>query len=236
MSRRTRDYYEVLGVPRNASQKDIKAAFRRLARQHHPDVNPDDPQATERFREISEAYEVLSDNEKRARYDGGGFAERRAQEARQAGGFEYTSVSPDDLEDLFGSRAPFSDFFNDLFGGTDTATAGRDVEVEVPISIEEAYRGGRRTLELESPEGRRTVEIRIPPGVRDGARLRVPGEGGRGLRGGAAGDLYARVRNSRTTGSGARAMMSTSAYRCRSTLRSWAAKFGFLLPVGERSH
>ena len=210
MATRPRDYYEVLGVPRTASEREIKSAFRKLARQHHPDVNPNDPESAERFKEISEAREVLGDPEKRRRYDQLGPNWRREDAQQPAGGaegfgrgvrVEYGSASPEDMEDLFGAGSPFSDFYNDLFGGARRAPggfgvgplAGEDVEAETTITLEEAYRGTTRTLELQT-NGKRRVEVRIPPGVRDGVRVRVAGQGGQGSDGGEPGDLYLRVR------------------------------------------
>jgi DnaJ-class molecular chaperone len=195
----------VLGVPRTATEKDIKSAFRKLARQHHPDVNPNDPQAAERFREINEAREVLSDPEKRRLYDELGPDWQRYEAAPGAGPSgpnvrtEYRTVSPDDLEDLFGSDSPFSSFYQDLFSGSGAGRAGagplpgEDVEAETTITLEEAYRGTTRRLEMQTPQGTRRVEVSIPPGVRDGARVRVAGQGGQGRGGGPAGDLYIRV-------------------------------------------
>ena len=215
MATRPRDYYEVLGVPRTASDKEIKAAFRKLARQHHPDVNPGDPAAAERFKEINEAREVLGDPEKRRRYDQLG-PDWRREEARQPSGgsdaspfgqgvrVEYQAVDPDDLNDLFGSDSPFSDFYNDVFGGARGAgrrggfgvgpMAGEDVEAATTITLEEAYRGTTRALELATPGGARRIEVRIPPGVRDGAMVRAAGQGTEGRDGGQPGDLYLRVR------------------------------------------
>jgi curved DNA-binding protein len=228
MSTQVRDYYEVLGVPRTASQKDIKSAFRRLARQHHPDVNPGDPAAAERFKEINEANEVLSDPEKRRKYDELGPDWRQYEQWEKAGrpggspfgqaaggpggpggapfrrgrGVEYRTTSPEDLEDLFGSESPFSDFFYDVYGrgqaggarGFDTGPLrGEDVEAETTITLEEAYRGTERTLELQTPQGRRRVEVKIPPGIRDGARVRVAGQGSPGRNGGPAGDILVRI-------------------------------------------
>ena len=228
MSTRVRDYYEFLGVPRTASQKDIKSAFRKLARQHHPDVNPGEPAAAERFKEINEANEVLSDPEKRRKYDELGPDWRQyeqweaagrpggspfGQSAGGAGGgpggpfgqsrrVEYRTTSPEDLEDLFGSDSPFSDFFHDVYGrgeagggrGFDTGPLqGEDVEAETTITLEEAFRGTERTLEMQTPQGGRRVEVKIPPGMRDGARVRVAGQGGQGRNGGPSGDIYVRV-------------------------------------------
>jgi DnaJ-class molecular chaperone len=209
---RPRDYYEVLGVQRTASDREIKAAFRKLARRHHPDVNPGDPAAAERFKEINEAREVLGDPEKRSRYDQLG-PEWRREEARQpAGGPDASPFGrgvrveyrTDDLDDLFGADNPFSDFYDDVFGGDRRAgrrggfgagpMAGEDVEAEAAITLEEAYRGTARTLALETLDGARRIEVRIPPGARDGARVRAAGQGTEGRDGGPPGDLYLRVR------------------------------------------
>lgn len=214
MASRIRDYYEVLGVPRTASQKEIKAAFRKLARKHHPDVNPDDPGAAEQFKEINEAHEVLGDPEKRKKYDqlGPDWEQYEAWEAAgrpggapfgREGRVEYRTASPEDLEDLFGSDSPFSGFFHDLYGqgsggrrarGFDLGTVpGQDVETETTLTLEEAYRGTVRTVELQTSQGSRRVEVRIPPGIRDGARVRVAGQGTAGRDGGRPGDLFVRV-------------------------------------------
>lgn len=218
MNGRVRDYYEVLGVPRDASPKDIRSAFRKLARKYHPDVNPNNPDAESKFKEINEAHEVLSDPEKRAKYDryGREWAQYEAWERAGRPGrspfaeaegtephVEYRTVNAEDLEDLFGSADPFSDFFHDMFGrsGTrgrrpsarSTPRRGEDVEVETDITLEEAYNGTVRTVELAGPQGTRRVEVRIPPGVHDGARVRAAGQGGEGAAGGERGDLYVRV-------------------------------------------
>jgi curved DNA-binding protein len=216
-----RDYYQVLGVDRGASEKEIHAAFRRLARKHHPDVNPEDASATQRFKEINEAHEVLGDPEKRRKYDQYG-AEWEQYEAWEKAGrpgagpfgggapftgrqgsVEYRTVSPEELEELFGSASPFSDFFYEMFGsGPGGARRGRsaarprrgeDVEGDATITLEEAYHGTHRTLELGGGGGTRRVEVRIPPGIRDGARVRASGQGGAGTGGGHSGDLYIRV-------------------------------------------
>ncbi len=216
-----KDYYKILEVDRNASDKDIKNAYRRLARKHHPDVNPDDKAAEARFKEINEAYEVLSDKEKRKKYDQFGAQWKEYERAginpedlyRQygapggaagQGGVRY--VTPEEMEELFGSRggaggmggSGYSSFFESLFGGmagsadprrTARATRprqGEDIEQPVDVTLEEAFAGSSRVLHKD---GRR-LEVKIPPGVRNGSKVRMAGEGGPGLGGGPAGDLY----------------------------------------------
>ena len=194
---RPRDYYEVLGVPRTASEKEIQSAFRKLARQYHPDVNPNHAEATAKFKEINEAHEVLRDPEKRKQYDEHGADWQQGGAGSGGAGVEYRTVNPDDLNDLFGSDSPFSDFFHDLYGrgaagrrGFATEpVAGEDVEGETTVSLEEAYRGTARSVRLDGKE----VEVKIPPGIRDGARVRVAGQGGPGANGGPPGDLFIRV-------------------------------------------
>jgi curved DNA-binding protein len=213
-----KDYYEVLGVPRSASAKEIKAAFRKLARKHHPDVNPGDAGAEARFKEINEANEVLSDPEKRKKYDEFGPEWERYEAWEKAGRpgsgpfgaggaggagpqVRYQTVSPEDLEELFGGTDPFSDFFQTTFGRTGRATTGRrpaarrgeDLEGVAEISLEEAYSGTTRTIELATPSGARKVQVKIPAGISDGARVRAAGQGAPGGGGGAAGHLFIRV-------------------------------------------
>jgi curved DNA-binding protein len=186
---KTRDYYEVLGVPRTASQKEITAAFRKLARKHHPDLNAGDKQAEARFKEVSEANDVLSDAKKRKLYDQFGPDWGAAQAAGAqtgarggAGGFrpdagpsaQYRTVSPEEMEDLFGDEGGFGDIFGSIFGGARGRTRQQAVDVEAPItvSLPEIFRGTSRTVEL--PGGRR-VEVKVPAGVKEGTVLRVPG-------------------------------------------------------------
>jgi curved DNA-binding protein len=203
-----RDYYEVLGVPRDASAEDIRRAYRKLARENHPDVNKD-PGAEDRFKEISEAYEVLRDAEKRERYDRLGANWRAGQDVSGAPGFEgfqgFEGFEPGrgfETRVEFGDGG-FSDFFEGLFGpraGTRARTRGGfdgfsargpDQEATLELSLEEAARGGRRRISLG--EGRE-YEVNIPAGVIEGQRIRLAGEGGRGAGGGPAGDLFLRVR------------------------------------------
>jgi DnaJ-class molecular chaperone len=210
-----KDYYKVLGVPRTATDKEIKAAFRKLARKYHPDVNKGDKKAEARFKEINEANAVLSDPEKRQRYDtlGPDFASYRPPPPGAGG--QRTTV------DFGGDAGGFSDFFRTIFGGgfgggggnvrVETegfdledlfgraggrggrrAAPGQDVEAEVELTLEEVLRGTTRSVKLGEGANARTVEVKIPPGIRDGARVRAAGEGAG--QGGARGDLYLRVR------------------------------------------
>ena len=213
-----KDYYDVLGVPRSASAKEIKTAFRKLARKHHPDVNPGDASAEARFKEINEANEVLSDPEKRKKYDEFGPEWERYEAWEKAGRpganpfaaggpggagpqVQYQTVSPEELEELFGGANPFSDFFHSTFGRTGGASTGRrpaarrgeDIEGVAEITLEEAYSGTNRTIELATPSGMRKVQVKIPAGIADGARVRAAGQGGAGSGGGASGHLFIRV-------------------------------------------
>jgi curved DNA-binding protein len=198
-----KDYYKILGVPKNASQKEIKAAFRRLARKHHPDVNRGKPEAEARFKEVNEANEVLSDAEKRRRYDElgahwsdfersggtpGGWPRGRVRVNVGGGGEPFGDFS-DFFQTFFGGGGGG---FEDLFGaGQRRARPGADVEGEVELSLEEVSRSTTRIV--TTSEGRR-VEVKIPAGIREGSRVRVAGEGGAGGRGASRGDLYLRVR------------------------------------------
>ena len=214
-----RDFYDVLGVAKNADQSEIQRAYRKLARQHHPDVNKD-PTAETRFKEISEAYDVLSDPELRKRYDAFGEDFRRVppdvspEEWRRAqayagagaggpggprpggpwpggGGARFTDVGEDvDLDDLLGS------IFGGRRGGRTTwgPIPGSDQEFEAEISVEEAYHGAQRSLTITGPDGQRTLDVNIPAGVIDGQRIRLRGQGGRGSDGGQPGDLYLIIR------------------------------------------
>jgi curved DNA-binding protein len=203
-----RDYYEVLGVSRDASEDEIRSAYRRLARAYHPDVNKE-PGAEDRFKEISEAYEVLRDPEKRERYDRLGANWKAGQDVSGAPGFDgfdgYEDVRVDFGGADFGGT-DFSDFFEAMFGGrARTRRAGRasgfaaggfsgrgtDQEAVLELTLEEAAAGGRRQVSLADG---RDYEVNIPRGVRDGQRIRLAGEGGRGLGGGPSGDLFLRVR------------------------------------------
>lgn len=204
------DYYQILGVPRNADEKDIKKAYRKLARQYHPDVNPDDKAAEEKFKQINEAYEVLSDADKRAKYDQFGSEWARYQQAGNTGGFDWSrwANNPNarqysgNVEDLFGTTGDsgFSSFFDMLFGNQMGGTGytqyggrtrprqqrGQDMEQTVQVSLAEAYHGSSRTLS----KGSANREIKIPKGVKTGSKIRLSGEGQQGFGGAQAGDLF----------------------------------------------
>src|SRR6266511_2740703 len=219
-----KDYYATLGVSKNASDKEIKQAFRKLARKYHPDVNPGDKASEARFKEINEANEVLADPEKRKKYDELGANWRmyeQATQAGQAGGASplggqwawnqgsggFRQMSPEEVEAMFGDEeSPFSDFFRTFFGGeaeprprggrarAPRNQKGRDVEHEIELSLQEALHGSVQRLSIQHDGQARNVEVRIPAGVTDGSRVRVSGEGGRGSGSGPSGDLFLRVR------------------------------------------
>jgi len=190
-----KDYYKILGVDRKASDDDIRKAYRKLAKQHHPDYNPDNKQAEERFKEINEAYEVLSDAKKRSHYDRLGSDYSQWQRRGNPGDFNWdqygggfpggTRVNMDDLNDLFGGGAGgFSDFFQTIFGMGGARGAARSqphgYQQQLEITLEEAYRGTTRHIQSDGKE----KQVRIPSGVRTGSKVRVAGAGPQGL------DLY----------------------------------------------
>ncbi len=199
-----RDYYQILGVPRTATQDEIKKAYRKLARQYHPDSNPNNKQAEAKFKEINEANEVLSDPQKRQKYDALGSQWQAYQRAGgQPGGFDWNqwatqTYDADNLKDLFGEGG-FSDFFTQIFGGAGMRDArrrttrgprrGRDLEQPVEISLQDAYTGTTLTLQKDSQR----LEVKVPAGVKTGSKVRVPGQGEAGRDGAAAGDLYLMV-------------------------------------------
>jgi curved DNA-binding protein len=215
-----KDYYKLLGVPRTASSDDIRKAFRKLAREYHPDVAKDKKNAEEKFKEINEAYEVLGDADKRKKYDtlgadwkSGGFRPPPGGGGGGPGAYRthtWHSGAPGAEEFEFGGTG-FSDFFEQVFGGGmrggpgarggfggAQAEEGQDVEADLMVPLEEAMRGGVRaiTLRRSGPRGDKTqsFKVKIPAGVHDGQRLRVPGQGDPGTGGAPAGDLYLRVR------------------------------------------
>jgi DnaJ-class molecular chaperone len=219
-----KDYYATLGVSKTASEKDIKQAFRKLARKFHPDVNPGDKAAESKFKEINEAYEVLGDPATRKKYDELGANWRMYEQQAKAGGSPFgggwnaggagartrtRTMTPEEMEELFGEANPFSDFFTTFFGGGGFAgTAGgrearggrpkrrpgRDVENEIALALEDAFHGATRRLAVQHDGHVRQVDVRIPAGVTDGSRVRVSGEGEQGTGGAESGHLYLRVR------------------------------------------
>jgi DnaJ-class molecular chaperone len=213
-----KDYYKILGVEKKATEKDIRQAYRKLARKYHPDVNPGDTSAEEKFKEINEANEVLSDPEKREKYDE--LSAYYQQYGRMPGAgagpmggdggvrYEYRTVNPEDLNDLFGGQSPFSDFFETFFGssfagqpnvrtrtgggGSQRAIKGQDIESSVEVTLAEAYQGITRVFELTDMDGSsKRIEVKIPAGVDEGSRIRIAGQGGQGTAG--RGDLYLRI-------------------------------------------
>jgi curved DNA-binding protein len=237
MSVSYKDYYQTLGVSRDASQEDISKAFKKLARKYHPDLNPNDKEAETKFKEVNEAYEVLKDPDKRQRYDQLGADWEHGQNFEPPPGYEnvrFTFGGPGGGAQ-FGSG--FSDFFETIFGDLfgqggprsgrgryqqaqggfggagpfggagfsehDFAAKGQNAETTLELSLEEAFRGGHKTLTLQEqtagPDGRphvqnKTLDVTIPPGVTDGSKIRLSGQGSPGRGGGPAGDLYLRVK------------------------------------------
>src|SRR5881396_1486985 len=212
-----RDYYETLGIPKTATDEEIRAAFRKLARKHHPDVAKDKTAAEEKFKEINEAYEVLGDPEKRAKYDQlgadwnrpGGFQPPPQWGPQPTeGGYYQWGGDGGGVQFEFGGTG-FSDFFEAFFGGgrgrsafggfggrPATAERGADVEADIMVTLEEALHGSTRTVSLRRPGSNKleTYQVKIPRGVHEGQRIRLAGQGEAGARGGKSGDLFLRVR------------------------------------------
>lgn len=198
-----RDYYKVLDIDSHASVDEVKKAYRKLARRYHPDVNPNDKIAAERFTEINEANEVLTDAEKRAKYDRLGSSWRTHQQAGEGKDFDWSEwLSPThqssgaaNVEEILRNSqrsSGFSDFFEVVFGGMPpprpASEQGQDYNQKIEISLEEAFNGASRILRI----GERRIEIKIPRGAKSGTKVRVRGEGGEG-EGGAKGDLYLEI-------------------------------------------
>jgi curved DNA-binding protein len=218
-----KDYYEILGVPRTASADELKKSFRKLARQYHPDVAKDKKRAEEKFKEINEAYEVLSDPAKRKKYDELGANWKSGADFHPPPGWEHFSggqtfrgrgAGGNEFEAHFGGTG-FSDFFEQLFGSRmrgdaggfgrtagfedeEYAERGRDIEGDILVTLDEALRGSVRAVNVRHQVGHSvktdTHQVKVPPGVAEGQKLRIAGRGESGAGGGAAGDLYLRVR------------------------------------------
>jgi len=220
-----KDYYQILGVGRNASEKEIKQAYRRLARKHHPDLNPGDKSAEAKFKEINAAYEVLSSPEKRKKYDQFGEQWEYAEQFAKSGGQERVrwDFGRGGTTFEYGDLSGFGDIFSSLFGDSGKGSRMRrgprrvqDIESPIEVTLEEAYHGSTRVIQLQAEEpctacggtgwvGNRLcticngaggkvipkrLEVKIPAGVRDGSRIRIAGEGVSGRAGGKKGDLY----------------------------------------------
>ena len=224
MAVKYRDYYETLGVARTATADEIKQAFRKLARIHHPDVAKNKVAGEAKFKEINEAYEVLGDPEKRRKYDelGANWQDDRGDQTTPGGAHRRRAQSPPGEPDFEFGGTGFSDFFESFFtdrpggfassrgpasggGGEEGGFVhpGRDIEADLLVTLEEALRGSQRKVTLRRPgldgeaERTNTYQVRIPPGMREGQRIRLPGQGGPGHGGAPAGDLYLRVRFAR---------------------------------------
>jgi curved DNA-binding protein len=208
-----KDYYKILGVDKNATTEEIKKAFRKLAMKYHPDRNPDNKAYEEKFKEITEANEVLSDPEKRKKYDTLGANWKQYQHAGGAnandffrnfggagggGNYQYSG----NINDLFGNVGGFSDFFESFFGGgfrsarggspfggAAPAQKGSDYESTLNVTLEEAHRGSERQLKVDKQK----IKVKITPGIQEGQKLRLKGLGGQGRSGGAKGDLYLKI-------------------------------------------
>ena len=209
-----KDYYKILGVSKTASQDEIKKAYRKLAVKYHPDKNQGDQASEEKFKEISEAYEVLKDPEKRSKYDEMGANwkqyEQQAEQNRRSRTYTYGGPSgyggggAGDYSDMFGGGG-FSDFFESFFGGggqtfggptaggsrsTVQGLRGQDYEADVTLSLEQAYKGTNQILTVEGQK----LRVKLKPGVEDGQTLKIGGKGGRGIQGGPNGDVYLKIK------------------------------------------
>ncbi len=203
-----KDYYDILGVTRSATEKEIKSAFRKLARKYHPDTNRGNKEAEDKFKEINEAYEVLGDKEKRSRYDTLGNNFRSGSDFTPPPGFDFnfdfkkgftqTQESPfsDFFELLFGEAfkgrsSPFQETYTHTYSRPQTKRKGEDHSINLELTIEEAYKGTTRKIDISIPGSQpKRLEVKIPPNVRENSKIRMAGEGLPGKNGGSPGDLY----------------------------------------------
>ena len=199
-----KDYYDILGVTRSATEKEVKSAFRKLARKYHPDTNRNNKEAEDKFKEINEAYEVLGDKEKRSRYDtlgnnfrgGGDFTPPPGFDFKK--GFTQAQESPfsDFFELLFGEAfkgrsSPFQETYTHTYSRPQTKRKGEDHSINLELTIEEAYKGTIRKIDISIPDSQsKRLEVKIPSNVREKSKIRMAGEGLPGKNGGPAGDLY----------------------------------------------
>lgn len=220
-----RDYYKLLGVSRSASKDEISKAFKKLARKYHPDLNPNNKEAEDKFKEINEAYEVLKDEKKRKLYDQFGSNWEHGQNFQPPPGYENVHFSSGG-GGFGGGGGGFSDFFETIFGGggggfrggfqsggfsqgdfgggyKPRPRRGADSEASYELSLEEAYRGGKKSITLQEqtsgPDGiprmtTKTLEVTVPAGIKDGQKIRLAGQGNPGMNGGPKGDLYLKIR------------------------------------------
>jgi len=208
-----KDYYRTLGVSKTSTDKEIKQAFRRLARKHHPDVNLGDRRSETKFKEINEAYEVIGDPDKRRKYDDLGANWRLYEQKAQTHGGPLGNQGFGSENPFSGGRwtvntdglneeDPFSDFFRTFFGGSEKSTRntrirktrGRDIEHSLELSLTDSFHGVTKRIGIESDGPKRTIDVRIPVGVRNGSRVRIANKGEPGRNGGPAGDLYLKTR------------------------------------------
>lgn len=203
-----KDYYKVLGVSKKADKKEIKKAYRKLAVKYHPDKNQGDKVAEEKFKEISEAYEVLGNDEKRKKYDALGENWKHFQQGGRQSDFDWGQwQQPGSQSHYYGEGASggfgeggFSDFFSNIFGGMGgqrrgrtTVAKGHDYQTEINVTLEEAFHGTSRMLQLDNKK----IRITLKQGIKDGQKLRIRGKGAQGINGGKAGDLYLQINESK---------------------------------------
>ncbi|MDX1471741.1 MAG: J domain-containing protein [Flavobacteriaceae bacterium] len=204
------DYYKILGIDKSASDKEIKKAYRKLARKYHPDLNPDDKDAEVKFKQINEAHEVLANPENRKKYDQYGKDWKHAEEFEKAkqrqGQYQYQSGGQDFGGGFGGGNfndSEFSDFFETMFGGRGRARGGsqqmkfrgQDFNAELNLSLTDVYKKQKQTLTVNG----KNIRLTIPAGVEDGQTIKIRGHGGPGINGGPAGDLYITFRINNNT-------------------------------------